>query len=317
MVLILPKIPIHSISGLWFLDSGKLHIKRLELLLLLWSQVSFSRAPLPSPPHPPHPSGRTPSSGRSELRVGGTFVNILWLGVTLVFQIRASRAESWGVPEVLDACRQQLADLPAYRTAIASAVARAADSLSSATGPPPHQRRLCQLLRSFLFSRSPGAPYPSLSLSQLSAPAIMPLEKLLPGFRVLPLQLSDLEGKCDDDDLTPGPPGGLSSLPLPRCGPWTGQRPSPGPPRPAPPLLHLSQQSPRLWDMLPGVRAPLVESARTRITLATWLPSPPTSRGHITLPWHSLSNQLHSATHAPQRPPLPGPPSTRMSNFSS
>ncbi len=62
---------------------------------------------------------------------------LLWSGVTLVFQIRASRAESWGVPEVLEACCQQLADLPAYRTAIASAVARAAESPSSPTGPHP------------------------------------------------------------------------------------------------------------------------------------------------------------------------------------
>ena len=74
---------------------------------------------------------------RLQTELSGTFVNSLWSGVTLVFQIRASRAESWGVPEVLDACRQQLAALPAYRTAIASAVARAAESPSSLTGPHP------------------------------------------------------------------------------------------------------------------------------------------------------------------------------------
>jgi hypothetical protein len=74
---------------------------------------------------------------RLPTELSGTFVNTLWSGVTLVFQIRASRAESWGAPEVLEACRQQLADLPAYRTAIASAVARAAESLSSPTGPHP------------------------------------------------------------------------------------------------------------------------------------------------------------------------------------
>jgi hypothetical protein len=47
---------------------------------------------------------------------------------------------------------------------------------------------------------------------------------------------------------------------------------------------------------------PTPELARTRITLATRLPSPSTSRGHITLPWHSLSNRLHSATHALRLP---------------
>jgi hypothetical protein len=74
---------------------------------------------------------------RLPTELSGTFVNTLWAGVTLVFQIRAGRAESWGVPEVLEACLQQLAALPAYRTAIASAVARASESPSSSAGPHP------------------------------------------------------------------------------------------------------------------------------------------------------------------------------------
>jgi hypothetical protein len=36
--------------------------------------------------------------------------------------MRAPRSATWGVPEVETACRQQLADLPAYRTAIATVV---------------------------------------------------------------------------------------------------------------------------------------------------------------------------------------------------
>jgi hypothetical protein len=74
---------------------------------------------------------------RLPTELSGTFVNTLWAGVTLVFQIRAGRAESWGVPEVLEACLQQLAALPAYRTAIASAVARASESPTSSTGAHP------------------------------------------------------------------------------------------------------------------------------------------------------------------------------------
>ncbi len=68
-------------------------------------------------------------------KLSGTFVNTLWLDVTLVFLICASRAETF--PEVLEACRHQLAGLPAYRTAIASAVARAAESPSSTTCSHP------------------------------------------------------------------------------------------------------------------------------------------------------------------------------------
>jgi len=60
MVLILPK-PIRSISGLWCLDSGIRHIKRLELLLLLRSQVSHSLAPLPAPPLPTRPARLWPA----------------------------------------------------------------------------------------------------------------------------------------------------------------------------------------------------------------------------------------------------------------
>ena len=62
----------------------------------------------------------------SPAELSSTQVNHLWSGVTFVMTVRAARSSTWGVPEVETACRQQLADLPAYRTAIATVVSRMA-----------------------------------------------------------------------------------------------------------------------------------------------------------------------------------------------
>ena len=69
--------------------------------------------------------------------LSGTLVNNLWTGVTFIFRLRADRARSWGVPEVADACALQLAALPAYRTSIADAVARAAEGHTVQHGAHP------------------------------------------------------------------------------------------------------------------------------------------------------------------------------------
>ncbi len=52
-----------------------------------------------------------------------TLVSRLWNGVTFVMRIRAARAAAWNIPEVSIACRGQADGLPAYRAAIASALA--------------------------------------------------------------------------------------------------------------------------------------------------------------------------------------------------
>jgi hypothetical protein len=48
----------------------------------------------------------------------------IWMGVTFVMTHRAARALEWLVPEVESACRQQLADLTAYRASVAAVIAR-------------------------------------------------------------------------------------------------------------------------------------------------------------------------------------------------
>jgi hypothetical protein len=49
----------------------------------------------------------------------------------------AVHSASYGVPEVEADCRRQLAELPAYRAAIAAAVTRAADYADHGSGPHP------------------------------------------------------------------------------------------------------------------------------------------------------------------------------------
>jgi hypothetical protein len=72
-----------------------------------------------------------------DTELSGTMVNQLWAAVTYVMTIRADRSATYGVPEVEADCRRQLAELPAYRSAIAAAVARAADYADHGSGPHP------------------------------------------------------------------------------------------------------------------------------------------------------------------------------------
>jgi hypothetical protein len=85
-----------------------------------------------------------------------TIANILWQGVTLAFQFSVGRAETWNCLEVLEACRVQLAALAAYRTAIARAVALAAQSSTVAAGP--HLINLW-LMQTSLFSSGWADPF--------------------------------------------------------------------------------------------------------------------------------------------------------------
>jgi hypothetical protein len=62
----------------------------------------------------------------SEHEFSGTIINRLWERVTFHMKVRAVRAFAWGVQNVVDACAAQYQALPAYRVAIAAALARAA-----------------------------------------------------------------------------------------------------------------------------------------------------------------------------------------------
>ncbi len=72
-----------------------------------------------------------------ETELSGTMVNQLWAAVIYVMTIRADRSATYGVPKVEADCRRQLAELTAYRAAIAAAVARAADYADHGSGPHP------------------------------------------------------------------------------------------------------------------------------------------------------------------------------------
>jgi hypothetical protein len=61
--------------------------------------------------------------------LSGTNVDRLWEGVAFVMQARAARATAWGCPEVELACKEQFEAIPAYRTAVATSVSRAATAL--------------------------------------------------------------------------------------------------------------------------------------------------------------------------------------------
>ena len=45
---------------------------------------------------------------QSPAELSSTHINTLWAGATFIMTIRASRAASWGVPEVEQSCRAQL-----------------------------------------------------------------------------------------------------------------------------------------------------------------------------------------------------------------
>ena len=62
----------------------------------------------------------------ADTELSGSHVNNLWGGVHSIMTIRATRSPTWGVQEVEDACCEQLASLPAYRSAVASVISRVA-----------------------------------------------------------------------------------------------------------------------------------------------------------------------------------------------
>ena len=62
----------------------------------------------------------------SDGELSGTHINNLWGGVHFIMTVRASRSSTWGVPEVEEACAQQLSSLPSYRSGVASVIARVA-----------------------------------------------------------------------------------------------------------------------------------------------------------------------------------------------
>jgi hypothetical protein len=68
----------------------------------------------------------------ADTELSSTHSNTLWQGPIFIMRLRAARAATWGVPEVETACREQLAALPAYRSAIATAITRVASTYEGA-----------------------------------------------------------------------------------------------------------------------------------------------------------------------------------------
>ena len=68
----------------------------------------------------------------SNTELSSSHTNNLWAGPTFIMRLRAARSAAWGVPEVEAACRAQLHALPAYRSAIATAITRVASTFTGA-----------------------------------------------------------------------------------------------------------------------------------------------------------------------------------------
>jgi hypothetical protein len=92
--------------------------------------------------------------------LSGTNVNRLWDSVSFVMQARAARAATWGCAEVLGACRAQYEALSPYRTAIATAVSRAASAFIACRNGPQREHGVPQYFRTLLVGACPP-PRPS------------------------------------------------------------------------------------------------------------------------------------------------------------
>ena len=68
----------------------------------------------------------------SDTELSSSHTNNLWAGPTFIMRLRAARSATWGVPEVEASCRAQLLALPAYRSAIATAITRVASTFVGA-----------------------------------------------------------------------------------------------------------------------------------------------------------------------------------------
>ena len=85
----------------------------------------------------------------SDVELSGSHVNNLWAGVTFIMTVRASRSSTWGVPEVEEACAQQLASLPSYRSGVASVIARVAKAYTGLEIPRAVNRAYLQFFLPF------------------------------------------------------------------------------------------------------------------------------------------------------------------------
>ena len=72
---------------------------------------------------------------QSPAELSSTHINTLWAGATFIMTIRASRAASWGAPEVEQSCRAQLEALPTYRAALATVTAPSSPAWRLLTDP--------------------------------------------------------------------------------------------------------------------------------------------------------------------------------------
>ena len=85
----------------------------------------------------------------ADTELSGSHVNNLWGGVHFIMSIRAARSSSWGVQEVADACCEQLASLPAYRSAVASVISRVATAYTGVEVPRSVNRAYLQFFLPF------------------------------------------------------------------------------------------------------------------------------------------------------------------------
>ena len=85
----------------------------------------------------------------ADTELSGSHVNNLWGGVHSIMTIRATRFSTWGVQEVEDACCEQLASLPAYRSAVAPVISRVATAYTGVEVPRSVHRVYLQFFLPF------------------------------------------------------------------------------------------------------------------------------------------------------------------------
>jgi hypothetical protein len=124
----------------------------------------------------------------ADTELSGSHVNNLWNGVHFIMTIRAAWAPTWGVQEVMDACVQQLASLPAYRSGVASVVSRVAKAYSGVEIPRSVNRAYLQFFLPFwwehILERGPlddntAEKQVALILKPATPPAPTPLRRYL------------------------------------------------------------------------------------------------------------------------------------------
>jgi hypothetical protein len=157
----------------------------------------------------------------SDVELSGSHVNNLWGGVHFIMTVRASRSSTWGVPEVEEACAQQLASLSSYRSGVASAIARVAKTYVGLEIPRAVNRAYLQFFLPFWWEHI-------LERGRLDESAAEKQATLLLAPRPTPAPAA-----------APAVPALLPPAPIPALPPWpfhppaAHPYPAPGPPPPS------------------------------------------------------------------------------------